>query len=44
MFNKDTFDFTAFIAWMEQIVDFILSIFAKLGLGTNSDVEEGSTL
>ena len=36
--NKEAFDFTAFIAWMEQIVDFLLGLFSKFG-GNAADDE-----
>ena len=42
--NKDTFDFVAFIAWMEQIVDFLLSIFSKLGNLGGGDAAEDETV
>ena len=29
--NKETFDFIAFIAWIEQIVDFFSNLLSKLG-------------
>lgn len=41
--NKDSFDFVAFIAWMEQIVDFLLSIFSKLG-NLGGDAAEDETV
>ena len=40
MFKEETFDFTAFLAWMEQIVDFILSLLSKVGFNANTETEE----
>lgn len=42
--NKETFDFTAFIAWIEQIVDFLLSLFSKLGNLGGGDAAENETV
>ena len=41
--NKDTFDYVAFIKWMEQIVDFFLSLFDKLGNLGGGDAAEDET-
>ena len=42
--NKDTFDYVAFIKWMEQIVDFFLSLFNKLGNLGGGDAAEDETV
>lgn len=34
--NDETFDFVAFIAWFEMLIDFIRGIFNKLGAKTTT--------
>lgn len=39
MMNKDTFDAVLFIAWFEQLVDFIRDLLAKFSTKTTTTEE-----